>query len=95
MYSHTTACVAGREDTLIWGEMKSCSLQKQARLRPLLCASMWILESHSWSQNLISDPSGKSVRLWEKWLKDNGIIDGLLRVHDDGTPLLKCHRLRW
>lgn len=27
----------------------------------------------------------------EKWLKDDESLDGLLRAHDDGTSLLKCH----
>lgn len=68
---------------------------KQARLRPLLRARMWTLGSHSLSQNLISDPSSKTVELQKKWLKDSGSLDGLLRTHDDGTSLLKCHRVGW
>lgn len=27
----------------------------------------------------------------EKWLKDDGSLDGLLRALGDGTSLLKCH----
>lgn len=69
--------------------------QTQTRLRPLLWARMWTLGSHSLSQNLINDPSGKTVRrerlsVQEKWLKDDGGLDGLLRADDDGASLLKC-----
>ncbi len=68
--------------------------QTQTRLRPLLWARMWTLGSHSLSQNLINDPSGKTVRrerlsVQEKWLKDGGGLDGLLRASDDGASLQK------
>lgn len=46
-------------------------------------------ESNKWSFRWNREVERLSVQ--EKWLKDKGSLDGLLRAQDDETPLLKCH----